>query len=373
MVFRSLIACCLLATISGCTHVQLRKNVTNQARTVGDFHRQQVLNNLALFAYDFNALPSFSFPNQSSAFVTDQATAGVAPGFGRPTGGPAGVIGQFLFTTLGINLTGSRAAQEGFTVTPVNDPRKLELMRCAYQKVLSNCGRGEMARNCPDCKTRFNVFYTGDPTGDIRAGANGQVTSECLGDQCWLKIACEKCAKKHCHCCYQAHYCGVHIWVPPEGSDELTKLTLMILDFALHDPPSRLMKQVTYNIDEFGLPTDKQRAVGTVTAQIAINERNQSLLSFPRTDEARVQELLEGQLQVVRQKLADPQYKVDHPALLTEEASLERKIEYLKEQLRVGGLKEEFSPVGPAPIAPFSIIPQLQQQIQTLFPPSTLN
>ena len=73
-----------------------------------------------------------------------------------------------------------RSQQEAFTVTPVNDPRKLELMRCAYQLAVSSCGRGAVSGTCPDCQTRFNVFYTGDPNGDIRQGANGIVTSECL-------------------------------------------------------------------------------------------------------------------------------------------------------------------------------------------------
>ena len=60
------------------------------------------------------------------------------------------------------------ANQESFVLTPINDPRKLELMRCAYQIAVSSCGYGVPSRNCPDCQARFNTFYTGDPEGNIQ-------------------------------------------------------------------------------------------------------------------------------------------------------------------------------------------------------------
>jgi hypothetical protein len=358
---------CLVAASCGCTHIQLRNNVVNQSWTVSDFHRQQVLNNLALFAFDNNALPYFSFPNQSSAFVTDQGFVGLTPSWSRFTNG------LFLFNALGLSLTAQRSAQEGFTVTPVNDPRKLELMRCAYQKAISNCGCAKMAERCPDCKTRFKTFYTGDPDGDIAATTGGITTTECMQDFCWLQIGCKKCVPKHCPCNYVGHYCGVYVWVMPEGRDELTKLTLTILDFALRDPPQRLTKSVVYYIDELGLPADKDGAVGQVSANIAINERNESLLSMGRDDEVRILEILENSLNAAQAKLADPNLQATERTTVTRQRdSLQRRIDYLNEQLRLGGLKEEFYPSGAGPIAPFSVIPQLQQQIQTLTAPRTL-
>ena len=113
------------------------------------------------------------------------------------------------------------------------------------------------------------MFYTGDPNGDIRQGANGIVTSECLkANCCWFHAGCKKCWAKHgsCKCC--GEYCGMYVWVGPEGRDELTKLTLAILDYALHEPPVKRTKQVDYYLDEYGLPTTSQTlAVGKVTAK----------------------------------------------------------------------------------------------------------
>jgi hypothetical protein len=346
---RNLLLACLLVNLCGCIHVQLRRNAVNQAQSISDFHRQQVLNNLAMFAYDFNALPYFSFPNQTSAYIIDQGGAGGTAGWNRLSQGP--LASGLLSGPLGLSFSGQRQAQEGFVVLPVNDPRKLELMRCAYQKALSGCGFGTMSTNCPDCKTRFNVFYTGEPDGDIRQKSNGAVTSECINaDQhCWLCVGCKKCVPKHCPCMYVGHYCGTYVWVPPQGSDELTKLTLAILDFALHDQPQRLGKSVTYYVDELGLPTDRNKAVGTITAQIGVNERSESLLDLPREDEVRLLEQLEGQLSLVQQKLVDPAFREQWGGLLIQQDSLQKKVDYLNEQLRVGGLKEQFYPVGPAP------------------------
>ena len=68
---------------SGCTHVQLRKNSVNQAGAVHDLQQQQVLDNLAMFVYDYNSMPYFSYANQSGAQVTDQANANASLGWGR--------------------------------------------------------------------------------------------------------------------------------------------------------------------------------------------------------------------------------------------------------------------------------------------------
>ncbi len=306
---RNLIVIGLLCAASGCTHVQLRKNAVNEAMTVGDYEQQQVLDNLAMFVSNYNALPYFSFPNQTAAIVTDQGSAGVSAGWSRPvtTGSTATFkptdFASFILSAIGLSGGAQRSAQEGFTITPINDPRKLELMRCAYQLAISRCGCGEMPKNCPDCQARFNTFYTGDPEGNIRQQTPNTVTSECLKGPCWFHSGPEKCVPKEC-CGMVGHYCDVCVWVPPEGRDELTKLTLAILDYATHDQPQRLTKQVVYYVDARGLPADQKDAVGTITAQVAINERNESVLNTSPADELRIEQIVEGQLKIAQQRFA---------------------------------------------------------------------
>jgi hypothetical protein len=373
--------CCALAlaavlvVATGCTHVQLRKNAVRQSGTLSDIHQQQVLNNLAKFVYDYHSLPSFSLPNQGAAAVTDTGNASMTPGFARQSG-------DFVFNTLGLNFSAARQAQESFTLTPINDPRKLELMRCAYQQAVKSCGCGEVSEHCPDCQLLQKRFYTGDPDGDISARAGGITTSECLKNSpCWFNVCCKKCLpKKKCPCNYIGEYCGVYVYVPPEGRDELTKLTLTILDYAINTPPILRTKQIQYTIDEYGLPTTRDRSVGQVTATINIDERDGSIINAGSTgEEARLEQIIKAQLQLVQERIEaidklppnDPQ-REERKQLVTEKAALENKLQYINELFRTGALKEKYYPPMPGGISGAALLP-FAQQLDTLTPQRPLS
>jgi hypothetical protein len=283
-----------LVVSTGCTHLPLRRNSVNQARIVSDIHQQQVVNNLAMFVYNPNSMPGFSYPTQGTNQITNTTSAGTTPGFGIPTVGRH--LGHFIFSSLGFSLNQVHQANEAFTLVPVNDPRKLELMRCAYQKAVASCGRGSLSQTCPDCQARFNAFYTGDPNGNIRERAGANVNTECLSNKCWFHVGCKHCLPPKCDCLYVGEYCGIYVWVGPEGRDELAKLTIAMLDFALHDPPVKLTKEVVYYIDEHGLPTTENQSVGKVTATIAINERPENVLNLPNHEETALEQQLKAEL-----------------------------------------------------------------------------
>jgi hypothetical protein len=368
----------ILASLSGCAHVQLRHNAVNQAAAVGEFEQQEVMDNLAMFVNNINSFPHFSFPNQTATSVTDQDSAGMTPAWSRPVTSGASVVSgafktppkfaDFLFGTLGLNFNAQRQSQEGFTITPINDPHKLELMRCAYQQAVASCGCGTMSKNCPDCQAKFNSFYTGDPEGKISEQGGGGITSECLKGKCWFHVGCKGDVPKHCDCLWVGHYCGTYVWVDAAGRDELTKLTLAILDYALNSPPTKRNKEVVYYVDELGLPTTQKDAVGKVTAQVAISERNEGLLATTPQEEFRIQQILEGELQVLQKRLTEVRDPNERVALLNQQAVLERKLEFVKQQIKEGGLKEQYYPGSAEPIAPFSVLPLLQLQQNTLTP-----
>ena len=325
---RHIVVCFVLCAASGCTYVPLRKNSLHEAGAVGDIQTQQVLDNLAMFVCNPNAMPYFSYPNTNSASVTDTGDA---------SGGPT--FAQVVSGALSLDFC---AQQDSFTATPVNDPRKLELMRCAYQKAVGSCCGHEASTTCPDCQTRFKMFYTGDPNGDIRAKANGNVTSECLrSDCCWFHVGCKRCLAKRCHCNLVGHYRDVYVWVGPEGRDELTKLTLAILNYALNSPPTQRQKEVVYYLDEYGLPTTDSTSVGKVTATIAIDENNVSLLNTSRRDEARIEQQLDYRLKTMRDRLAASQDAEEKKDLREQSQRLVAKLDFLHEQIRAGTLKEQ--------------------------------
>lgn len=159
--FAMLLALSVLTT--GCAHHQLRYNSVKQAKTVSDIHTQQVLDNLAKFAHNRHALPHFSYPNSGAASVTDNASANA--GF------------AFLPSALdnwNFGLSGSRSNNEAYTVTPINDPEKLTLMRCAYQRAISGCCCFGESGACPDCEKRFNAFYLGSTDPDKIGAVTGE-------------------------------------------------------------------------------------------------------------------------------------------------------------------------------------------------------
>lgn len=381
-------------TLSGCLDAQLRKNTVAVGFSSGQIQQQQVLDNLAMFVCDPNAFPSFAFPNQGGSNVTDTGSASASPGLSR-IGLTGAVVKAFVFSTLGMNATAQRQCAESFTLTPVNDPRKLELMRCAYQRAVRSCGIGEESTTCPDCKTIFNRFYTGDVNGDIRDHARGIVTSECLNERpCWFHVGCHRCVPMHCACV--GHYCDTYVWVTAEGRDELSKLTLAILDYAINSAPAGLSKQILYYIDEYGLPTTKQDAVGAVQANVAIDEQPASLLSRSQSEELRIERILKDRLLKLNEEIDSllqnyPDFKPfldsppageaapDKPApaagaadkkqlalqrfqqLQQERGKIELKLQYLGEQLRTPGLKQQFVPVPTlqnqgAPILQFNLL-----------------
>ena len=402
-IFSFALICVSALFLSGCTHVQLRRNTVRQALTVGDIQTQQVLNNLAMFVVNPNALPFFSYPNQSGSNVTDSGTATLTPALGRS----ASPFNFFGFTTITQAFSGERQMAESFTLNPVNDPRKLELMRCAYQKAVANCQVGRALEACPDCQNIQKKFYTGDPDGDIPSAAEGIVTSDCLGPKpCWFHWGPKKCLPKNCECLPIGHFCGTFVWVVDDvGRDELTKLTIAILDYAQNSAPVPLTKTVSYYIDEYGLPTAQSNAVGQVSAAVQITEQPASLMNMAAPDEVRIEQIIKGRLVQVNLELAEleqvlaakkatsgdgaapkadgggaPKSDSTKPgsstaagssdpdsakftALLAEQQTLESKLRYLGEQLRIEGLKHPYVPVGPAPSVPSSILPfQLQQQ-----------
>ncbi len=358
------LACAALFAATGCTHLRLQKNVINESWTIAQIQQQEVLNNLAMFVYNYDSLPSFAYPNQGAANVTDSGGASLSGGFSRPiTGGSSAAFtpknfGQLLFSALNLSGNASRQCQESFTLTPVNDPRKLELMRCAYQKAVSSCGYGRPSEHCPDCETRMKQFYTGDPDGDISARANGIVTSECIGKECWFHASCcKKDVPKDC-CNYVGEYCGTYVWVGPEGREELAKLTLAILDYAMHDAPILRTKQVNFYVDEYGLPTQQSQAVGTVSAAVNVDENTISLLSTAGStaDAAALEQIIRARLasvieeikqldeRQVREKMSDKAYSDERMKLINERDLLENKLNYINEQFRTRALKEKYYP-----------------------------
>jgi hypothetical protein len=209
-------------------------------------YEQQVLDNIAKFVHDYHSLPEFGLLKDGLSNLTDTAEGNGSLSFVRDGFANGGFGGRL-----------SRARQQNWQLVPVNDPQRLALMRCAFQKAVAGCGHGDPSCICPDCDGLFNKFYSGstaprDPS-KLPGGASApaHVTADCIGHQCWFCVGGKHDVPKE-PCVRVGHHCGVYIWVPKSGTNELTKLTLVILDFALNSPPAGRKKLVKLYLDKNG-------------------------------------------------------------------------------------------------------------------------
>lgn len=91
-----------------------------------------------------------------------------------------------------------------------------------------------------------------DNTTAEQARRSGRVNIACIDEHCWFKVG------KYCDVphgtppAYVGHYGRTYVWVPACGRDQLTKLTLTILDIAANDAPSSPTSEVYAFIDKDG-------------------------------------------------------------------------------------------------------------------------
>jgi hypothetical protein len=369
----------VLGLFSGCQTVQLRIGSINQAGSYGNIQEQQVLDNLAKFVYDINSLPTFAFSGQGNNAVTDQVSLGSTTTWERIA---EGLYGWFSST---LEPFAQRQANQNWVLQPVNDPRRLDLMRCAYQQVVranlaargvqdTGCCPSCPGGVCPDCEKRFNTFYTGKTTtptplpGD--PADSGAVTNRCLGhNPVWFAWGCKKDMPKCCKCLKYGHYCGVYVWVLPGGEDELTKLTLAILDYAVNFPaaPIVVTKTVVYNVGPDGLPIATGREVGTVSATIPIDAPSISVL---KADIVQAANTLERQIEAAKAEART--LPKDHPRMGQLNAVISRAAELAVLRQRAASIPD--APTLPAPYVPsIDVIGgpgliQLQNRLQSVQP-----
>lgn len=208
----------LTAFFTGCTHTQLRFNTLHQAQAVHEIHEQQVLDNLAMFVGDPNAVPFFTVVGAGTAAVSDTANAATPLSWVR-TG----------FQSVGLSISGTRLSQENFTLAPISDPDRLARMRCAYRFAV---GYPLEVGGCVDCCALAKEWSTKGWTG--KPAPKDDPTWECP-DACWPRPGFF-CRGTHSqvpkHALYVGRYRHTYVWITPDGTDEFARLVLAILDFA---------------------------------------------------------------------------------------------------------------------------------------------
>lgn len=117
----------MVACLSGCTHVQLRRSTIRQASTLTELQYQQVLDNLAMFACNPDSLPWHVKIKGGTVQITDLGASAVGGIFG------SGDAATSVIPS--INAQRTRLGQ--WDIEPVVDSDELEMLRLAYRKAVT--------------------------------------------------------------------------------------------------------------------------------------------------------------------------------------------------------------------------------------------
>lgn len=202
----------LFINSAGCVHLQLQHDQASQARSISSLYEQQVLDNIAMFKQNPNAVPFFTVVGSGGAKVVEDGNISVAP-----LNGPG-------HTTLAMPRL-ARSHDLSFTTKPVSDPKRLELMRCAYRRAVGLQNSGDQ---CVDCCQLENL-WKGMP-----------VSSYCDPCDCCriqpLQTETGGWRFRHSSCEKIGRYCGSYVKVCPNSYGDFSRLVLTILDYAINDP-----------------------------------------------------------------------------------------------------------------------------------------
>lgn len=220
----SLLICVWVACSIGCAHTQLSRNVHRQSNTLVDIYEQQVLDNLAKFVASPGSIPTFAVPSSGGTTVNHSNTA---------SGGL--IWNPTTLTGANASLNGTRTLAENWVLSPVNDPKRLSLMKCAYQHAI-----GYQPTDCErDCYKDLEAFFESN-------------AFSCDIPQCFYRV-CDKKPKSNNCCVKSGSHCGVHVVVDENQFECLSRLTLAILEIATlpdDDFDARFSTEKTVDVTE---------------------------------------------------------------------------------------------------------------------------
>jgi hypothetical protein len=107
--------------LSGCTHIKLQRATVRQGSTLTDLQYQQILDNIAMFVSNPEAMPWQVKLTSGLVQVADQRAGGLT-------------VDSLHQTQLSPTLSGQRAVVEQWNVNPVVERDDLESLRLAYLK-----------------------------------------------------------------------------------------------------------------------------------------------------------------------------------------------------------------------------------------------
>jgi len=211
---------CVILTVipvlaCGCTHRQLRRSTNQTQQTMSDLRYKHILDNLAMMVRNPATVPNPVAINGGVVQISDNGT-----GMGNITWNSFGT----RLTTPFLGFTGSRTISEQWSLTPLHNPEKLRLMRCAFQLLLNS-----------------ELVYHDDTAEKLRAFLGDEEFATAI-PKGWFGVGTKHEVPKDARFCGSYH--DVYVWVMDEGLDGLSRFYLTILRIALMEA-NRKTAQVT--------------------------------------------------------------------------------------------------------------------------------
>jgi hypothetical protein len=251
-------------TISGCTHIALRDNTVQTANTLADLQYQQVLDNLARFQDDPDAIPSFAVPTAGTVSINDQAGIGVSPTYSPTLSYAAQGGGALPILSLLFPFSGQRALTENWSLTPITDADNLRRLRCAYRLLVM----GDTTPNREFCVNQMKEFFAGEEAN----------LADSFPRRGWYGAGKKNDVPKAA--CYVGQHGSTYVWVMAAGRNDLALFAMATLDLAtgkVRTPQRTVVRQYK------GEPTTQNLETTTVT----ITEDDDSALEAIRNGRTR--------------------------------------------------------------------------------------
>lgn len=191
---------------SGCAQHRIACHTPKHAATLTEIHEQQVLDNLAMFAVNSGSTPYYALPNGGGSLTNQSATVG-STALWNPT----------TFTGINGNMSGTGGLTINWTMKPINEPERINLMKCVYWHVTQRCPESF----CVDCDKNLRNYF-------------GDNFACCAVPTGWYCVSKKKPKSDDC-CCKVGHYCGTYVSVSPRHYYYLSLVTVSILDIATAD------------------------------------------------------------------------------------------------------------------------------------------
>ncbi|MGI9518018.1 MAG: hypothetical protein ACR2NP_13275 [Pirellulaceae bacterium] len=346
---------------SGCTHTRLKFNTIHQANTVNDIYQRQVLDNLAMFVDNPHAIPHFAVVDTGTTNATDSLAV-------------AGTPFNSFRRIFGINAT--NAQTQSWALAPTTDPNRLQLMRCAYRSAIGfdcdpclDCCKLEKAfrgkndqrvplfdsngnqnidpltcapfvtlERVPFIDPRTDQPYAIDEKCDCVVLQNLVCDGPCAIQAGWFCCGCKKDVPKDC-LAYAGNFGKTWVWVLPSGREQLSRLVLANIEYAVSPPKASATKEVILAVDAAGKVTsDRGATVGYVRGVLPVGVSNQSILAVNPDPCGGVKTSAELAMQLRLEKFGELQRYLDEQESMND--NVRARLRGLAKSFADGGINE---------------------------------